>query len=417
MSLPTPEEVAADKAALDVDLQRLLQASRQRAKLPAADPTPAVGPFSHLRAALKVMKRAPLLERVTGFEDSWLDFVLREQQDLPRPWVQTFDEYIERWGKTSSVVRKLGKAGGIAVLENARGQVLVLSPRGARAAVYVLDETGVTQVGRSVADFVHREVAARFGEPLEPIAVEVRAANGDQRRCEKLRKAQPAASQIRGSLAIAWSVHDVPSLDALIKLDDLARDHDLVLIAGFGDAESIPTHTPMWLSHWLIGVELAATRGGAEQRRGFAFDADQLSAASKKLDAIAPALRKLCNGSKRERGTFVVARGGLALASLVKGVWVDPPAAAKRDADVLATWLADKQPATTADPPRVGYASGTRGATQQPFPGVVHGIAVGGADQCAEPVDWSARRDKALERELVKAGIADARYFLITRFD
>jgi hypothetical protein len=100
---------------------------------------------------------------------------------------------------------------------------------------------------------------------------------------------------------------------------------------------------------------------------------------------------------------------------LLKGTFVDFEGD-EDDEDELLTWLDECIP--NAGPEgNVGYRSPTRGATQDPYPGVVHGVYIAGADDDVTPVTLSVELDRAIDEKLAEANIHDAKYYLLTRYD
>ncbi len=240
---------------------------------------------------------------------------------------------------------------------------------------------------------------------------------------------------IRGSLVYGFVVEGLPTEDALFAVEQLARERSLGFFYGQASAE-FAEDEDLIQGAWLIGVELQAVSGGAEQARGFTFAelAAGLEAAKSRVAEARSAFVDACaeypSQVRRDRAPVkpsepelhILAQGGLALASLLKGEWVAPPimdeekdwqaAEAARD-----QWFAMCKQSYASPGGGVGYRYGTVGASQTPYRGGVHGISVGGADQTFEAVTITEATDAALDPALAAAGIVAPRYFLLTKYD
>jgi hypothetical protein len=248
-------------------------------------------------------------------------------------------------------------------------------------------------------------------------------------------RSRQLSDDIRGSLVFGFLLEGFPTEEALFAVERLARELSLAFLYGQGAAEHAEDDD-LLLGPWLVGVELQAVSGGVEQERGFTFGelAKGLEAAKSRVAEAHPAFVEACAGypsqAIRDRTPIVpsepelhvVAQGGLALASVLKGEWVAPPtmddekdweaAEAARTA-----WFAKCRESYAAPGGGVGYRYGTKGASQSPYLGGVHGISVGGADQTSESITLTEETDAALDRALGAAGIAAPRYFILTRYD
>jgi hypothetical protein len=240
---------------------------------------------------------------------------------------------------------------------------------------------------------------------------------------------------IRGSLVYGFLVEGLPTEDALFTVERLAREHSLAFLYGQASAE-YAEDDDLVQGVWVVGVELQAVSGGAEQESGFTFAelASGIEAAKSRVAEARVAFVEACAGYPsqvlRDRDPVVpsepelhiVALGALSLASVLKGEWVKPPvvdeekdwqaAEAARDA-----WFDMCRKAYASPGGGVGYRYGTVGASQTPYRGGVHGISVGGADQTSESIVITADTDAALDTALGAAGIVAPRYFIITKYD
>ncbi len=178
----------------------------------------------------------------------------------------------------------------------------------------------------------------------------------------------------------------------------------------------------MTLYPWLVGTEIIGVRGGYEQASGFEYKpGGRLDSVMAELEARTSEVATFASDNGLSASgceTRLVARGALALALLLKGEWIEAPAETEDDPDALGEWLQNSEEPTAAPSTgRVGYRYGTKGSSQAPFPGVVHGICIEGADATSEPVAFSAVFDAQLDEKLKAAGIEKPRYFLITQYD
>lgn len=238
---------------------------------------------------------------------------------------------------------------------------------------------------------------------------------------DEIRSTQPSSDSIVGSLVVGFRFKGLQDAAAFTKLHDYAKERSLSMFYGGGDAGGADEHL-VGLYPWIVGKEILHVTGGFEQASGFEYKPGglldvmraELSARNDEMSEYARA-----NGlSVSPCQTFLVARGGLALALLLKGEWIDAPEEAIDDPDALFEWLdAYKEPLAKPSSGEVGYRYGTVGSSQDPFPGVVHGICLAGADATSEVVELTAERDAALDATLAAAGIQKPRYFLITRYD
>ncbi len=323
MKRPTPAQVAADKAAIDAALLRLCAAAKTKTKtktiLPAADPRPEKGPFSHLRAALKVLPADKLA--FAGWRGSWLDRLARN--DAPA----AADALGGRKWKGMNAAEETILAGGTAVLVDAKGELLCLSPAGPGAAVFSVGKTKLTQLGVSVLDFTQRQVAALLGETQ--LKIEVAASAGakemaaTRRALDTLRRTQTQATSVEAELVVGASVEGFADAAALVAAMKVARAADLECFYGFGDAENADDVT-LKEHPWLVGRSFArilckATQddsGKASLALGSLWTAAQVRAISQQIAALSPALDGL---SVSKTGPFLVARGGMARASIAVG--------------------------------------------------------------------------------------------------
>jgi hypothetical protein len=240
---------------------------------------------------------------------------------------------------------------------------------------------------------------------------------------------------IRGSLVYGFLIEGLPSEDALFAVERLARELSLSFFYGYAFAEAAD-EDDLLRGPWVVGVELQAVSGGVEQERGFTFAelTAEIAAAKSRVHEAERAFIDACadypcqgrrDGAPvkpTEPELHIVAQGGLALASLLKGEWVAPPvvadendwqaAEAARDA-----WFAMCKQNRANPGEGVGYRYGTIGASQDSYRGGVHGIHVGGADQTSEAVVVTQETDAALDLALAAAGIVAPRYFIVTRYD
>ena len=248
-------------------------------------------------------------------------------------------------------------------------------------------------------------------------------------------RSRQLSDAIRGSLVYGFLVEGLPTEDALFAVERLARERSLVFLYGQASAEYAEDED-LIQGVWVVGVELQAVSGGEEQEHGFTFAelATGVEAAKSRVAEAHRAFVEACaeypSQALRDRTPVVpsepelhiVALGALALASVLKGEWVAPPkmdeekdweaAEAARDA-----WFKTCRESYAAPGGGVGYRYGTKGASQTPYRGGVHGISVGGADQTSESIRITAETDAALDRALGAAGIVAPRYFILTKYD
>ena len=392
----------ADKQAIDTALQKLCKAAGTKVKLPPASTDPAIGPFSHLREALAVMKRPPLLAKVSGFEDSWLDQLLAQQQHLVHFTHPTKEAVQQRTWRGITKEERAILAVGLGV--RARGtEILVLSPAGPGAAVYVLHPQRLACVGGSVADFVHREVSRLLGERVTgPVGLSATGTETIARieRLAGLRAAQPPMESVHGALVYGYAFDKLKSAEDLFAIADFAKAAGLALFFGRGDAESA-TDDELAGAAWVVGRAVLAAEGGAEQKKGHDLSRALTPEARAPVDAHAKAARAVTAGralTVGKPGFLLVARGGLCTATLVHGTW-----RAKAPAVIPGAKLAT--------------VTGTQGATQTAFPGAAYGIVVEHAHATFEAVALDARSAARREAKLVAAGIERPRYYLVTRHD
>lgn len=417
----------AQKAIIDTELQRLCRRAKVRVRLPAADPKPGVGPFSHLRAALGVLPEAELVERLPAFEASWLRelcLVRRAGSRTPPPAAELADEKFRGATREQRDVIRAGAA----VALRASGEKLLVSPLTPAAAVFTLGKNGFACIADSVAEFVKNEVAAVLGEttnviapPSNALPERVSKAASAKRELAALTRSQVHANEIRASLVVAFQVEGFADASELLEIVTTARARDLEPFTTLGDAENAGDAALVG-TPWLFGVVLHETKGGTEQKRPFRFDAALLARTEEAVDAGRSALVALCKRRKltlSRTSAYLVARGGECLALLLKGTWCEPPARIKSKPDSLAEWLSTHEPLADPSSGSVGYRGATRGASQSPFPGLVRGIAIAGADSTAVSVKWSAAADSALDRKLSRAklDVEEAGYYLLGRFD
>lgn len=245
---------------------------------------------------------------------------------------------------------------------------------------------------------------------------------------EEIRSRQASSDDIHGWLLYGFAIEGLPDVEALAAIEALARDRGLSFLYGQGAAE-FADDEDMVRDTWVVGAELCAVTGGEEQKVGFTFAELQagIDTARTRIEQARAAFAEACAGypsqCHREAqpvvpsdiGLFLVAGGcGLALASLSKGEWVEPPA----DAEYTEAeeWIAARRE-THATATDVGYRFGTKGATQSTYRGGVRGLSVAGADQTCTEVSISEASDAALDAILLPAGIAAPRYFITTRYD
>lgn len=251
---------------------------------------------------------------------------------------------------------------------------------------------------------------------------------------DEVRSRQVRADEIRGALVYGFALEGLPDQSALFSIERLAREHSLGFFYGQGDAENADDGN-LIESVWIVGVELRAVHGGCEQERGFTYTelAADIEAARTRVHAAMAVFERACgeytstcsrSGAKvvpTPPGLHLVASGGLALASLLKGEWVTPPRQDDEDGDVrqeaLSAWFEMCRADWAKSGGGVGYRFGTEGSSQTHYKGGVRGISIDGADQSYVPVTINASTDEALDGELRAAGITEPRYFLITRYD
>jgi hypothetical protein len=241
---------------------------------------------------------------------------------------------------------------------------------------------------------------------------------------DEIRATQPPADSIRGSLVVGFMIEGLADPAAFTKLHAFAKERSLELFFGGGDAENQADEHIVSLYPWILGKEIFFVKGGPEQERGFEYKAGgpvdammaELGARTAEVEAFG-----------KENGLTVgpcelrlVARGGLALALLLKGEWLAAPDHDEEDDPdaSLYAWL-DEHREPSADPRErnVGFRHGTKGSSQDAYPGGVRGICIAGADSSSEPVTLSAAIDAELDSRLAAAGIAKPRYFIVTRYD
>ncbi len=245
---------------------------------------------------------------------------------------------------------------------------------------------------------------------------------------DEIRGRQASSDDIHGWLIYGFAVEGLPDVEALAAIEALARDHELAFLYGQGAAEFADDEDVV-RDTWVVGVELCSVTGGEEQKVGFTFAELQagIDAARTRIEQAHAAFTEAsaaylsqCHRSAApvvpsDVGLFLVAGGcGLALASLSKGEWVEPPAEAEHTE--VEEWIAARRD-THATGTEVGYRFGTKGATQAAYRGGVRGLAVAGADQTCTEVSITAASDAALDVVLSAAGIAAPRYFITTRYD
>lgn len=238
---------------------------------------------------------------------------------------------------------------------------------------------------------------------------------------ENVRSQQVPADEIRGSIVAGFQVEGCKEEEDLGALDTFARENGMELFYGGGDAENSEDDHLVSLYPWVVGVEVFSVEGGEEQAGGFEFEPGRtFEPARSDVAARLPLVEAFCekHGLTFEGPQlYLVARGGLALALLLKGVWIDAPEECQDDSDALYEWLDQHREPAASPGGEVGYRHGTVGSSQEPYPAVVHGICIAGADASSEPVELSAEADAALNARLEAAGITDARYHLITQYD
>lgn len=252
---------------------------------------------------------------------------------------------------------------------------------------------------------------------------------------DQIRRTQTPAEEIRGSLVVGFSIEGLGDAAAFTALHAFAKNLGLDLFFGGGDAENTPDEHVVSLYPWVVGREMIGVTGGYEQRAGFSYTPGgkldgALAEVGAKHDVLAE-FAKEHGATVSAIGTYLVARGGLALCCLMKGKWIDAPTDEAGDDDdsddddddgddeaALDAWLSThREPFASPDSGVVGFRGGTKGASQYPFPGVIHGICIAGAEATAERVSFSAESDAALNDSLAQAGITEPKYFLITQYD
>lgn len=410
--------VAADQASIDRALRQLCDAAKVVVKLPRPSTDPAVGPFSHLRNALKVFPHQPLVSALPGFEGSWLERQLCLGQGLTSRGRR--GEKKHHAGAGLSAHERAIIDAGVVVLSNPQADLaLLLSPVGPGAAVYALGNDRLDVVGTSVADFVTREVSlilraepppSRRETEAGPSASEGKAA---KKRLSSLRKGQVPSNRVHGAVVVGFAFDEVKGPDSLFAIEDFARETGLSLFYGRGDAGNAEDEE-LSSAAWLVGEPLWAVSGGKEQRTGFELDVTALASLTARVKRLSKAAAQVASThglATGAPGTYLVARGGLCFAQLVRGAWLDAPAKLQRQPDDLEAWLSAHRP--LAEPGKVGFARGTQGATQKPFPAVVHGRTLATASATFEPVTLTAGLDRALR----DAGITTPRFHLYLRFD
>jgi len=231
-----------------------------------------------------------LAKRFPGWKGGWFDRLARN--DFP-PGAEVATR---RW-KPMTSVEKTVVASGAGVISTPAGAVLWLSPAGPGAAVFSLQPSALTQLGVSVRDFVEREVAQLLGKPTQPMSLAIPAGAKElvqsRRALERLRKSQPPASVTQADLVSGVMVEGFRDAQALVSMTKTATDAGADCFFGFGDAENADDMT-LREHPWLVGRSLAHTRGRAA-----------LKAVSMRTDS--------------KSALFLVARGGLARASLFAG--------------------------------------------------------------------------------------------------
>ncbi len=318
---PTPAQVAADKAAIDAALFRLFAKSKTKPKLPPADPRPEKGPFSHLRAALKVLPGDKLADAFAGWSDGWLDRLARN--DAP-PAADALGR--RRW-KGMSAAEKTILAGGTAVLVDAKDELLCLSPAGPGAAVFSVGKTKLTQLGVSVLDFTERQVATLLGEKQAKLEVAASAGAKEmaatRRALEVLRRTQTMATWVEADLLVGASIEGFADAGALVAAMKAARAAGLECMYGFGDVEGADDVT-MKEHPWLVGRSFARVRceasqddsGKASLALASPWGPAEVRAIDQQIAGLSPALDGL---SVSKTGWFLVARGGMPRASVAVG--------------------------------------------------------------------------------------------------
>ncbi|MBL8912853.1 MAG: hypothetical protein JNM17_19325 [Archangium sp.] len=253
-----PQAVAADKAAIDAAVMQLCRAAKVKVTLPPANPDAAKGPFSHLRAALKVLPTERMQKRFPTWNDSWFDRLARNDSPLG------IGEAGARKWKGLTRAEKTVIASGTGVIGRPDGTVLWLSPAGPGAAVFALEKAALVQLGTSVRDFAEREVAQLLGTKLEALATT--APEGAQahlataRGLDKLRRTQPRASVVQAELVRAEVVEGFADGQALLDATAKATADGLTCFYGFADAENADDAT-LKDHPWLFGHSVAKTRG------------------------------------------------------------------------------------------------------------------------------------------------------------
>lgn len=412
----TAAQTAAAKRAIDEELLRLCKRAGVKVGLPPADDSPNVGPFGHLQKAIKVVPPEKIGAALPGFENSWFENMLVAKPG-PLFFPPSKEDLAKRKWKGITQEERALLTSGIGIVRDRGDEWLVLSKHDNGAALYRVRRDGLELLANTVEEFVQREVDRIVGEAQGSVTPTSKppASNGLAKKIAKLRSAQTPASKVRAALIHGFVVEGMRSADDLVAVHELVEKHGLQFVFGFGDAENAEDGAFVSMP-WVAGVELAAASGGAEQKRGVDVDARTLADAEKVVTAALKDARKLAKErglSVGDAGVRLVASGGLCLAMLARGAWSEPPAKAKKDPDALSAWTSGLTWAADGVP---GHIWGTRGATQDTYPGAVHGVLVAGTrDQ--DSVDIGARATSARDRALAKAGITDARYFLVTKFD
>jgi hypothetical protein len=239
---------------------------------------------------------------------------------------------------------------------------------------------------------------------------------------DQIRSTQTPADAINGSIVAGYSIEGVKDASGFTRLHDFANEKGFSLFFCGGDAENTTDEHLVSLYPWLLGKEVLRVEGGYEQARGLEYRAGgALDKAQAEVGACADEVATFCSThslSTSRSGTYLLARGGLALALLLKGEWINAPDEAADDPEELDAWLATHgEPLASPTSGVVGFRNGTRGSSQEPFPGVVRGICIAGADATAERFELSPTKEAELDARLSDAGITTPRYFLITRYD
>lgn len=128
-----------------------------------------LGPFGLLKACLKEMPRERLAASLPRFERTWLDAIACEAQGQPMAGQVIIASLLppapmlQLAGATEAEQAVL-RTGATVAIRPPESELLILSPVGPDAAVYVASAAGLTRVAVNVAELVREEVRQALGE-------------------------------------------------------------------------------------------------------------------------------------------------------------------------------------------------------------------------------------------------------------